>query len=194
MPRGHAAPRLETARLLLQASTPAMAPEVLDFQARNQDHFAPWDPPMPAGYLSLDAQRERLRRSAHEFRSGNGYRYWLRLRDDPAGVVGTMNFSSVARGPFQSAMLGYQIDRALEGHGLMHEALQAGIAEMFSARVHLHRVQAAHLPENTRSAAVLARLGFERIGVSRWYLFIDGAWRDHVLNALVNPSFVDAPV
>jgi ribosomal-protein-alanine N-acetyltransferase len=54
-------------------------------------------------------------------------------------------------------------------------------------------VQAAHLPENTRSAAVLAALGFERIGVSRAYLFINGQWRDHVLNALVNPQFGGAP-
>jgi len=193
MPRGHAAPRLETARLLLQASTLAMAEEALDFHARNQDHFAPWDSPMPAGFLSLAAQRERLLKSARDFRSGSGFRYWLRLRDDPSGLVGNLSFSSVTRGPFQSAMLGYQIDRALEGQGLMHEALQAGIAEMFSPRVHLHRLQAAHLPENARSAAVLARLGFERIGVSRHYLFINGEWRDHVLNALVNPSFTGAP-
>src|SRR6185369_5964690 len=110
-----------------------------------------------------------------------------------SGLVGNMSFSSVTRGPFQSAMLGYQIDRALEGQGLMHEALQAGIAEMFSPRVHLHRLQAAHLPENARSAAVLARLGFRPEGLARRYLFINGQWRDHIVNALLNPHFNEAP-
>jgi ribosomal-protein-alanine N-acetyltransferase len=59
---------------------------------------------------------------------------------------------------------------------------------MFSPRVALHRLQAAHLPENRRSAAVLARLGFEREGVARRYLFIHGEWRDHVVHALVNDT------
>jgi hypothetical protein len=70
--------------------------------------------------------------------------------------------------------------------------LQAGIAEMFSQRVQLHRIQAAHLPENLRSAAVLARLGFEREGLARKYLYINGAWRDHAINALLNDT-IEAP-
>ncbi len=188
-----AASRLVTARLLLQAPDAALAPEVLDFLWRNQAHFARWDPPAPADFFTLRLQRARLLRGMQEFRAGTAVRYWLRLREDPAGVVGQVHFSSIVRGAFQSAMLGYQIDQALEGQGLMREALQAGIAEMFSPRVHLHRLQAAHRPENSRSAAVLAALGFERIGVSRDYLFIDGAWRDHVLNALVNRQFISVP-
>jgi ribosomal-protein-alanine N-acetyltransferase len=35
-------------------------------------------------------------------------------------------------------------------------------------------------------------LGFEREGLARRYLFIDGAWRDHVLNALINHQFEEA--
>jgi len=61
---------------------------------------------------------------------------------------------------------------------------------MFSPRVQLHRIQAAHLQENSRSAAVLARLGFEREGLARRYLYIDGAWRDHIVTSIRNPAFV----
>ena len=66
----------------------------------------------------------------------------------------------------------------------MREALQATLADAFSPRVGLHRVQANVRPENTRSLALLDRLGFEREGLAREYLFIDGAWRDHVLHEL----------
>ncbi len=48
------------------------------------------------------------------------------------------------------------------------------------------------MPENERSARLLARLGFVRVGLARNYLFINGAWRDHVLTERINPRFDDA--
>ena len=66
----------------------------------------------------------------------------------------------------------------------MGEALGALIEYAFT-ELELHRLMANYRPENERSAAVLARLGFEREGFARDYLYIDGAWRDHVLTALV---------
>jgi len=184
---------IDTLRLLMQASDPAMSRETLAFFARNQAHFLPWDPPQPEGFLTLRWQRQRLLQHRRAFAGGDAFRYWLRLKDDPSRIVGQVHFSSVVRGAFHNAMLGYQLDASLQGRGFMHEALQAGIAEMFSPRIRLHRLQAAHLPENLRSAAVLARLGFEPEGLARRYLFINGRWRDHVVNALLNPAFEDPP-
>ena len=189
-----ARPRLETARLELVAADPALAPQVLDFFERNRAHFAPWDPPTPAGFFTLRAQTDRLVKGREHFAAGDAYRYWMRLGADPSCIVGQIHFSAIVRGSFHSALLGYGIAREFEGQGLMHEALQAGIAEMFSARVQLHRLQAAHLPENHRSAAVLARLGFEREGLARKYLYIDGTWRDHVINALLDDSLEAPPL
>jgi len=88
-------------------------------------------------------------------------------------------------------VLGYQIDAAAQGKGLMFEALRAALTICFTTRG-LHRVQAAFIAENERSAKLLQRLAFERIGVARRYLYINGAWRDHVLVALTNPRFDDA--
>ena len=59
--------------------------------------------------------------------------------------------------------------------------------------VGLHRIQANHLPENVRSARLLRRVGFVPEGYARDYLFIDGAWRDHVLTACTNPRPVPPP-
>ena len=41
-----------------------------------------------------------------------------------------------------------------------------------------------------RSLRVVQRLGFREEGLARDYLYIDGAWRDHLLFALVNPGFI----
>jgi ribosomal-protein-alanine N-acetyltransferase len=86
-------------------------------------------------------------------------------------------------------MLGYALDAEHEGRGLMREALSAALADVFGPRVALHRVQANVRPENKRSLRLLDALGFVREGYARQYLFIDGAWRDHVLTALHAPDW-----
>jgi len=45
------------------------------------------------------------------------------------------------------------------------------------------------VPHNARSGRLLERLGFVNEGLAKDYLFIDGAWRDHVLTARLNPAF-----
>lgn len=182
-------PVLETARLRLVADDASLGPAVARFHQRNRAHLAPWDPPTPAAFYTTEFQTQRVQQGIEAFRLGQAFRYWMQDPDDPAEVIGSVHFSQVARGAFHSAMLGYALDGQRQGQGLMHEALQAGLAEVFSPRVNLHRVQAAHRPENHRSAAVLDRLGFEHEGLARDYLFIDGAWRDHRIVALRNPGF-----
>lgn len=184
---------LYTPRLLLQAgddaNDAALAQAVCDFQHRNRAHFAPWDPPTPDAFFTVNGQRDRLAQGREAFRAGTAMRYWLGLAEAPSRVIGMVHLSQISRGAFCSAALGYGLDQGCQGRGLMTEALRAVIAEAFSPRVNLHRLQAAYRPENQRSAAVLARLGFSPEGLAKDYLFIDGAWRDHQLCALLNPRF-----
>ena len=185
---------LDTARLRLQAPDVALAAEVAAFYRRNREHFARWDPPFPPAFYTVELQAERLARGAQAFDDASALRYWLSPRDAPARVIGQVQVSTIVRGAFQNGMLGYSLDQACEGRGLMSEALRAVIDEVFSPRVNLHRLQANHRPENTRSAAVLRRAGFREEGLARDYLFIDGAWRDHVMTALTNPRYQGVPV
>lgn len=186
----HAARReLHTERLWLHTGHEGLAQALCDFHVRNRTHLAPWDPPVPENFFTAAAQAERIRQGLANFDNGSGLRYWLSPADDPSRVVGSIHVNQVSRGAFYSAMLGYSLDAALQGQGLMHEALGAVIAEVFSPRFNLHRLQAAYQPNNVRSGAVLERLGFEHEGLARDYLFINGAWRDHCITALRNPAF-----
>ena len=172
---------LRTERLWLRPPAAGLAAALLDFHRRNVDHFAPWDPPMPAGFLSYASQAQRIEQARLAFGRGEAQRWWLCPLDQPRRIIGTLHLSQISRGVFHSAVLGYSLDQASVGQGLMSEALHAALGHAFSPALGLHRVQAAVRPENQRSLAVLARAGFETIGLARDYLFIDGAWRDHLL-------------
>ena len=56
----------------------------------------------------------------------------------------------------------------------------------------LHRIEAACLPENEASRALLKRCGFNEEGYAREFLRINGRWQDHVLFAILRREWRDA--
>ncbi len=178
-------PRIATERMLLTLPPAAAAGQVADFYARNQDHFDPWDPPRPEGFRTAGYWRVALEANRLDFQQGRSLRFFLLLKDGP--VVGSVSFAGVARGPLQACHLGYGLDAHHQGQGLMTEALKSALRYVFE-ELKLHRVEANYLPINERSGRLLRRLGFVVEGYARDYLFIDGAWRDHIRTALTNPD------
>jgi len=181
-------PRLETERLVLTLLQPGMEQAMVDFLRANRGHFSIWDPPVPEGKDTTQYWHSQTLKSLMEFQSGSAVRFVLSLRDDPACIIGAANFSQISRGPFQAAILGYKIAAASEGRGLMREALQTTICYVFE-ELHLRRIHANYIPHNVRSGRLLARLGFTIEGYAKDYLFINDAWRDHVLASLTNSQF-----
>lgn len=186
-------PFISTGRLELIPSTVDLAEQVVDFYKRNEKHLAPWDPPKPAYFCTESYQRKRLNLAAQDAEAGTAMRWWLCPRNESHTLIGSIGLTAIARGPFQNAMLGYAIDKQLEGQGLMREALLAIIEHAFSPKIHLHRVQANVRPENLRSLRLLESLGFEREGFAKDYLYINGTWRDHVMLALRNQNYEGVP-
>ena len=182
--------RIETPRLTLTLAPPEAAPRVVAYQRENWDHVARWSGPRGSDELSVANWRRRLEQFAAEERAGSALRLMLFPERNLAGpVLGIVNFTQIFRGPFQACYLGYALDYRLEGRGLMREALEAAIRHMFDL-LKLHRIMANYMPANERSAALARRLGFLPEGIARDYLYIDGAWRDHVLTALTNSALI----
>ncbi len=178
---------LQTDQLVLTLAVPEAAPRVVAFYRRNWEFLAPWSPPLSHEVLSVAQCRRTLEQWRDEEAAGKSLRLDLFPRDDARGpLLGRIGFTPVMRGPFQACFLGFMLDHQMEGRGLMREALETAIPFLFRD-YGLHRIQAAHLPHNLRSARLLKHLGFIPEGYARDYLYIDGAWRDHVLTALTNP-------
>jgi ribosomal-protein-alanine N-acetyltransferase len=162
---------------------PEDASRVLDYYVRSQAHLAPFSPPRPEGFLTEAFWRTQLAQNLVDLVEDRSLRLYLVDRDEPAGrVLGQIGFTQIFRGPFQACVLGYGLAPDSQGRGYMFEALSAAIAYVFDT-LGLHRIGANYIPDNVRSGRLLQRLGFAVEGYAEKYLFINGAWRDHVLTA-----------
>src|SRR5258706_497539 len=185
-----ALPELHTARLAVRLARPGMQAAMARFLSENfESHLDRWSPPATTAFFTEEFWGDRLAIAVDEYHAGRAARFVLQPEGSESGpILGTCNYTNIVRGPFLACHLGYQLARSSERRGLMTEALRATNAFVFDA-MRLHRIMANFRPENERSARLLDRLGFVREGLARDYLFIDGAWRDHILTALTNPRF-----
>ncbi len=152
------------------------APALAEAYRRNAEHLAPWDPRRPAGFFTTAGQAAAVADVLASAEQGLTVPWLLTCE---GALVGRVNLNNVVRGVLWSAALGYWVDAAHQGRGLATRAVRLACDE---ARARgLHRVEAGTLVHNERSQRVLLRCGFERYGLAPKYLFIAGAWQDHVL-------------
>ncbi|MBN9011253.1 MAG: GNAT family N-acetyltransferase, partial [Rhizobiales bacterium] len=95
-----------------------------------------------------------------------------------------LTLAQVQRGVTQSGVLGYWMGAPYAGKGFMSAAVRGLLGFAFDS-LNLNRVEAACLPHNAPSIALLEKVGFTREGYARKYLCIDGRWQDHLLFGIV---------
>ncbi len=165
--------------------TPQMSDyaEWADLRERSRAFLTPWEPVWPRDDLTRTAFRRRLRRYAQDIRDDQAYPFFV-FRVPDGMLLGGMTLSNVRRGVAQTCSLGYWMGAAHAGKGHMTAAVQAVIPFVFETLC-LHRLEAACLPHNVPSIRLLERIGFQREGLARRYLCINGLWQDHLLYALL---------
>lgn len=152
-------------------------------RADSRSFLTPWEPTWPEDDLTRAAFRRRLRRQVEDMARDKSFSFLIfDLATD--AVLGGLTIGGIRRGVAQAATLGYWMGERYAGKGRMTRAVAAATRYGFST-LRLHRIEAACLPENVASMTLLERNGFRREGMARAYLKIDGAWRDHVLYALI---------
>ncbi|MBR7887842.1 GNAT family N-acetyltransferase [Marinomonas sp. A79] len=176
-------PRIVTKRGVLKVLDESQASLLYDYINEEKAFLAPWEPTRSEGYYSLETCQLRIREMRRDFLEDRGVAFCF-LSSDETKMLAYSNYSNIIRGVFQSCNLGYSLRESEQGKGMMQEALSAGL-DYLHKELHIDRIQASYMPRNARSAAVLQRLGFDKEGLARDYLKINGEWEDHVLTALV---------
>jgi ribosomal-protein-alanine N-acetyltransferase len=164
-------------------------PQIIDYgpwaelRTLSRAHLTPWEPSWPRDDLTKSAYRRRVKYYQREARDDLGYAY-LMFESESDRLMGGLTLSNVRRGVTQSAMLGYWLGVPFVGRGHMTNAVKALLPHAFEV-LRLHRVEAAVQPNNGRSVSVLEQCGFQREGLARRYLKINGQWQDHVIYAML---------
>ncbi len=179
--------RLETQRLVLR---PAYAGDYAQWKlvrSRNYDYLKPFEPSWPPACLSQAFFERRVKRLTNDWKDDRTYAFVILLKGKEA-LVGGLNINNVARGAANYGSLGYWLDEEMQGQGYMTEAGFTVLDYAFSS-LRLSRMNAATLPHNDKSRAMLERLGFVEEGFAKNYIQIDGCRQDHVLFGLNETDF-----
>ena len=155
-------------------------------RSESREFLTPWEPLWPEDDLTRAAFRRRLRRQSDEMARDEAFSFLI-FDAGADTLLGGLTLGGIRRGVAQSGTLGYWMGAQHAGKGRMTRAVASAVRFGF-ATLRLHRIEAACLPENTASQTLLERNGFQREGLARGYLRINGAWRDHLLYALVEPE------
>ncbi len=167
--------------------------EWIAVRSRCRDWLVPWEPrpadapPTPedrASFASRCAARERERQM------GSGYGFGMFVEGRLAGEI---TLSSIQRGPFQNASVGYWVDQELAGRGIAPEATVMVLRFAFE-ELALHRVEIAIVPRNQASRRVVEKLGLREESLAQRFLEIDGRWEDHVRYAITAEEWAERRV
>ena len=178
-------------RVMLRPLAAADFPAWSEVRTRCEDWLVHWEPRrlpgQPDTAVDRDAFAMRCSARERERQLGSGYGFGIFVE---GALAGEINLSSVQRGPFQSAYIGYWIDQSQAGKGYTPEALVVVMRFAFE-QLRLHRVQVAIIPRNAASRRVVEKLGLRDEGLAERYLEIDGVWEDHIRYAMTAEEWED---
>ncbi|MFD0915933.1 GNAT family N-acetyltransferase [Pseudahrensia aquimaris] len=181
----------EQAQLISQRLT-LRRPRIDDYEQwaklrrESAEFLKPFEPKWARTELAKTSYRARLAQQEADIVSGRGY-HWFLFSIENGALLGGLSLTNIRRGIIESGTLGYWMGEAYAGQHFMREAVST-VSDYAFDTLGLHRLEAATVLNNVASQKLLSACGFQREGEARAYLKINGAWRDHVLFARVNPQ------
>lgn len=162
--------------------TVAIAEAFHELSVANHDRLAPWfpglgDPP------TLEETRAELVERGHAWTDGDQLPLAIGLKaDDGWRLVGATNL--LIRPRARAAEVGYWLDAAFEGRGLVTRAVTA-VLDLAFGELGLERIELRALGTNERSRSVAERLGFTLEGTIREAARVDDGRCDVVIYGLL---------
>ena len=176
-------PVLSDGRIVLRTPVTEDYEQWMRLRKESRRFLEQWEPIWSPDELERAGWRRRLGRYREDVAQGLAVPFLIfdaRTRN----LLGGISIGNIRHGVAESANIDYWMGERHAGKGIMVDAVKLVCRYAFNS-LRLHRVEAACIPDNLRSVRVLEKAGFQREGLLRSYLRINGAWRDHFLYALL---------
>jgi [ribosomal protein S5]-alanine N-acetyltransferase len=160
--------------------------DLLQLEKDNQEFFQTYTMKRTSDYYTIEFQTEMINQKVEKAKKDIEYNFGI-FKIDNDELIGTIGLYRILRGPLQSAIVGYSLSKDHNGKGYATEALKLVLKYAFSKLI-LHRIEAGVMPHNVGSIRVLEKAGFEKEGISKSNVNINGKWEDHQLLAIINPD------
>lgn len=159
------------------------APALAAMVAANAAHLQSYMPRLCA-LASEAAAREHLQHVAECAARGDMLEWQLFDGAKLCGAVRLHQIESVNR----KASIAYYLDAGHQGRGIAAAAVRALLRHAFG-ELHLNRIELRCASGNAASRGLAERLGFSREGLLKQAEFLNGAFADHEVYALLRSEF-----
>lgn len=176
----------ETQRLLLKVLGPDYSNDVLRFYLKDQALFEQYEANRSPNFYTEPHQRTILQLEYGLTLKLAQVRFYVFLKDAPEKIIGTVCLYDISSSNSR-AEIGYKFSSEYHHKGYATEAVEKLIDIAFS-ELNLHRLSAHVQEDNLPSIRLLTGLGFEKEGVCRDFLCLNGMWTDHLQYSLIVPN------
>lgn len=170
---------LMTERMLLTPYQYIDCEEWITARQETRSLLMPWEPTWSKDVLTDRAFKTRVDFFTEGAKQDLYYCFLNRLKDSNR-LIGGIGLNRVNRGVEQTGVIGYWCRRDDMRNGYTIEAINR-ILEFSFEDLKLNRVQASCMPENIAGLKTLEKAGFQKEGLARQYLKIQGEWTDHFI-------------
>jgi [ribosomal protein S5]-alanine N-acetyltransferase len=102
--------------------------------------------------------------------------------------LGNIDLSTLRRGEYQWAILGYEIHNQYWNQGFGKEAVRGALTEFFEV-LGYHRIEAAINLDNQASIALAQSVGMQKECIRRGFLYENQQWVDHLIYVALPSDF-----
>ncbi len=164
-------PPMATERLILRRILPKDYEDMYEYSSNEKTvEYLAWE-----YHRTIAFTKNYTKYLQKQYKDGLYYDWAVTLKEN-GKMIGTCGFTSITP-EHQRAEIGYVISPAYWGNGIALEAANAVIRFGFE-QMDLNRIEAKFMVGNCASERVMQKLGMQREGVFRDYMFVKGSFRD----------------
>lgn len=176
----------ETRRLILKVLGPDYSSDVLHFYLKDKELFEQFEADRNANFYTVGHQRTILQLEYGLTLKLAQVRFYVFLKENPETIIGTVCLYDISN-TYSRAEIGYKFSSQYHHNGYATEAVEK-LVDIAFTDLNLHRLCAHVQKDNISSIRLLIGLGFEKEGICRDYLRLNGIWTDHLQYSLVAPT------